>query len=212
MTRYGKPFSRVTRAKGFDTPLQWEQQLCKGTYKGKRHGDTVLTFTCSWSDFFIDEADPWRAEAWEIIRQTPHLTYQILTKRPERMVSCLPEDWGSGYPNVWLGVSVENRRWLCRLETLAKIPARIHFASFEPLLKDLGDLTPWLPGLEWAIVGGESGARRRPMALPWLSSIVAQCQAAQIPVWVKQASAFRDGQQGDIPDDIWQIKQLPLGL
>jgi protein gp37 len=212
MTRYGKSFASVTRAKGFDTPRKWERQMAAGTYPGQHHGETVLVFTCSWSDFFIAEADPWRAEAWDIIRQTPHLTYQILTKRPERIVSCLPEDWGEGYANVWLGVSVENPRWLRRIETLAKIPARVHFASCEPLLKDLGDLTPWLTSLQWVIVGGESGPGRRPMALAWLYRLVEQCQTAQIPAWVKQASAYRDGMQGDIPDHIWQIKQLPLGL
>src|SRR5262249_27208766 len=113
-------------------------------------------------------------------------------KRPERLASCLPDDWGTGYPNVWWGVRVENRRW--RLETLAAIPAIIHFASFEPLLQGLGDLTPWLPTRQWAIIGGESGPTRRPMALPWLLRIVEQCQRAEIPVFVKQDVAFRDGQ------------------
>jgi protein gp37 len=186
--------------------------MLQGTHAGRHHGHTKLVFTCSLSDFFIAEADGWRAEVWEIIRATPSLTYQILTKRPERLAACLPADWGAGYPNVWLGVSVENRRWRRRLDTLAQVPAVVHFASVEPLLQDLGDLTPWLPSLEWVIVGGESGPRRRPMALDWLVSVVEQCQAAHIATWVKQDTAFKDGQQGRIPDHIWHIKQLPLGL
>ena len=72
------------------------------------------------------------------------------------------------YPNVWLGATVENRRWLHRLDTLCQVPAVVHFASFEPLLRALGDLTPWLSALEWVIVGGESGSPRRPLALAWL--------------------------------------------
>ena len=72
-------------------------------------------------------------------------------------------------------------------------------ADEEPLL---GDLTPWLSGLAWAIVGGESGARRRPMALPWLLRVVSQCHAASIPIWIKQDAAFKDGQQGRIPDAV----------
>jgi len=212
MTRYGKPFVQVTRAKGFDAPRRWQKQLDAGTYTGPRHGATVLVFTCSWSDFFIAEADPWRAEAWDVIRQTPHLTYQILTKRPERIAACLPDDWGAGYPNVWLGVSVAHRRWLPRLDTLAEVPAVVHFASFEPLLGDLGDLSPWLPSLQWAIVGGESGSQRRRMDLAWLYSIVEHCQAAGVPTFVKQDTAFKEGQQGRIPDAIWAIKQFPLGL
>ena len=195
----------------FSVPRTWQKQLDKGTYKGKRHGDTVLVFTCSLSDFFIEEADAWRSEAWDLIRQTPFLTYQMLTKRPERILSCLPADWGSGYPNVWLGVSVENRRWLHRVDPLAQVPAVVHFASFEPLLGDLGDLRPWLPHLQWAIVGGESGPQRRPRELAWLLSIVQQCQAAGVPCFVKQDWAFRDGRQGRIPDAIWAIKAWPHG-
>jgi len=181
--RYGKPQDIVTRSATatFQLPLRWHRQLVEGIYQGTRHGDTVLVFTCSLSDFFIEEADPWRAEAWDIIRSTPQLTYQILTKRPERIAACLPEDWGAGYPHVWLGASVENRRWLPRLDTLCQVPAVVHFASFEPLLRELGDLSPWLPHLEWAIVGGESGSPRRPMDLAWLLHVVDQCQAIGLP-------------------------------
>src|SRR5262245_9143736 len=63
-------------------------------------------FTCSLSDFFVAEADPWRGQAWEIIRATPRHTYLILTKRAERIADQLPADWGDGWPNVWLGVSI----------------------------------------------------------------------------------------------------------
>ncbi len=65
-----------------------------------------MIFTCSMSDFFIEEADLWRIDAWRIIKETPWHTWQILTKRPERIRECLPDDWGeNGYPNVWLGVT-----------------------------------------------------------------------------------------------------------
>jgi len=170
--------------------------------------------------FWVDMSDlfgEWVRQEWidacfATMAATPQHTHMLLTKRPERLVCCLPDDWGTGYANVWLGVSVENRRWLSRLDTLATVPAVVHFASFEPLLQDLGDLSPWLPSLQWAIVGGESGAKRkrRPMALAWLLSIVEQCQAAGVPTFVKQDCAFRDGQQGRIPDDIWAIKEFPL--
>jgi protein gp37 len=202
-------FSAVRRTKTWNAPLVWERQMAAGTYQGKRHGATLLVFTCSWSDFFIDAADGWRDEAWAIIRATPHLTWQILTKRPERIADHLPADWGTGYPNVWLGVSVENRRFLPRLDVLQALPAVVHFASFEPLLQDLGDLTPWLPSLQWAIVGGESGPTHRPMALGWLQSIVTQCATARVPLWVKQDNGVGPEQQGRIPPEIWSIKQLP---
>src|ERR1700761_9152752 len=80
--KYGQNGSRIVRSKTtFTAPLKWK--------------DPSLVFTCSWSDFFIEEADEWRQEAWDIIKATPHLTYQILTKRPERIGMCLPADWGN---------------------------------------------------------------------------------------------------------------------
>lgn len=209
--RYGQDPTQVIRTKPptLSAPLKWQQKMAGHTYSGKHHGETLLVFTCSWSDFFIEDADAWREDVWQIIRQTPNLTYQILTKRPERIAAHLPPDWGIGYPNVWLGVSVENQRWLSRLAVLRQVPATIRFASFEPLLQDMGDMTPWLPGLDWAIVGGESGAGYRPMAVEWLYNVVSQCQTAGIATWVKQDSGFKDGLQGRLSDAVWGIKQFP---
>src|SRR5437016_4306599 len=100
--RYGQDPSGVTRTKTWGDPLKWQRD----TERARR---TERVFTCSWSDFFIEAADRWRPEAWSLIRRTPNLTYQILTKRPENVAVRLPEDWGQGYANVWLGVSVENK-------------------------------------------------------------------------------------------------------
>ena len=96
-----------------------------------------MVFTCSWSDFFLPEADPWRDQAWGIIKDTPHLIYQILTKRPGNIKTRLPSDWGLGYPNVWLGVSVEDQSVVDRAWNLAFIPAAIRFISAEPLIGPL---------------------------------------------------------------------------
>ncbi len=121
-----------------------------------------MVFTCSMSDFFHEDADEWRDEAWEIIRRTPWNTYQILTKRPERIQEHLPDtcftcgndsregdcdcsDWAywntkstypapGFWPNVWLGTSVEMPMCSGRMETLGKVPAVVHFISAEPLL------------------------------------------------------------------------------
>ena len=125
--KYGQNPEVVVRSKDptFYAPLKWKEP--------------ALVFTCSWSDFFHADADNWREEAWEIIRKTPHLTYQILTKRPERILEHLPSDWGAfGYPNVWLGTSVENQRWAkVRIPLLLQVPAVIRFLSCEPLLGPL---------------------------------------------------------------------------
>jgi len=176
--QYGQDPKRVVRSKTtFRAPLKWKEP--------------ARVFTCSWSDWFIADADPWRGEAWDIVRACPHLTFQILTKRPARVASHLPSDWP--LPNVWLGVSVESRKWLHRLDVLREVPAAIRFVSFEPLLEDLGEVD--LAGIDWAIVGGESGPGARPCDLAWIRSVVAQCRAAGVPVFVKQLGAWPCGKQ-----------------
>src|SRR3990172_880901 len=168
--QYRRDPNIVQRSKTrFDDPLKWEKEM---TATGAPpEGETRRIFTCSWSDWFIEEADPWRAEAWDIIRRTPHLTYQILTKRPENIPVGLPNDWGHGYPNVWIGVSEEDQpNANKRVSILVNVPAVIHFVSAEPLLGFTSYL-PWLSKLDWIIVGGESGPNYRPMDLAWARSI-----------------------------------------
>lgn len=196
MAKYGRDPMVVARSKTtFRDPLKWREP--------KR------VFTCSWSDFFIDQADAWRPEAWEIIRATPHLTYQILTKRPENIAARLPEDWGAGYANVWLGVSAENQEYADRrIPELLAVDAVVHFVSAEPLLGDI-QLRGVL-GLEWLILGGESGPNHRPMSIAWAESIAAQCGRAGVACFVKQDSGPRPGQQGRIPDALWARKEFPL--
>jgi len=128
--RWGHKPDIVVRAKDatFRSPLNWPS--------GK-------VFTCSWSDFFIEEADDWRDEAWGIIRQTPHLTYLILTKRVENIADRLPSDWGDGWPNVWLMASAEDQEWLEKRAAFLRIPAVLHGLSLEPLLGPI-DLSPAL--------------------------------------------------------------------
>ena len=151
--QYGRNPELVVRSKTtFLHPLRWHT--------------AARVFTCSWSDFFHEAADAWRADAWAIIRATPHLTYQILTKRVENIPARLPEDWGAGWPNVWLGVSVENPRWEERIGILSDIPARIRFVSAEPLLGPV--MLHEDHRVDWVIVGGESGASCRPMDLEWV--------------------------------------------
>jgi protein gp37 len=125
--RYGRDPSVVQRC----SPATFNRPLSKAW------SEPGLVFTCSWSDWFHEDADAWRDEAWEIIRRTPHLTYQILTKRPERIAAHLPADWGDGYENVWLGVTIENRRFVDRADALRAVPAAVRFISAEPLLGPL---------------------------------------------------------------------------
>jgi protein gp37 len=166
----------------FDAPVRWKN--------GR------MVFTCSWSDFFIDAADPWRNEAWDIIRRTPQHTYQILTKRPDRILGRLPEDWP--FSNVWLGVSVENAKFYRRIETLQKIPAAVRFLSLEPLLSRL----PLLPleGISWVVVGGESGPMCRPVKAEWIREIRSQCEQASAAFFFKQWGGTRKKANGRVLD------------
>lgn len=185
--RYGQDPTQVVRGKTtFDLPLSWKEPK--------------LIFTCSWSDFFIEESDPWREAAWEIIRATPQHTYQILTKRPERVATRLPDHWP--LPNVWLGVSVENRAFYRRISELRAIPASIRFLSLEPLLAPMPDLP--LEGISWVIVGGESGPRCRPMRTEWVCEIRDLCKNRGIAFFFKQWGGQRKDLAGrELEGRVW---------
>lgn len=132
--RYGQDPTRVHRSSKatFDAPLKWQREA----ERGDRVGHNRLVFTCSWSDWFIEEADgAWRDDAWAIVNACPLLTFQILTKRIERAKDCFPSDWGAGYPNAWGGVSVENQAMAEeRIPHLLCSPWSLRYLSVEPLL------------------------------------------------------------------------------
>jgi protein gp37 len=209
MDRFGKDPHLVKKSKTqFTYPITVEQ--------GR------LIFTCSWSDWFIEEAVSWRGEAWDIIRNTPRHTYQILTKRPERIADHLPKDF-ENFHNVWLGVTVESQNHVDRLAYLKDLPG-ITFASFEPLLGPIA----WddnMSALDWCIVGGESGNesgpyRYRPMEMAWALRIVQDAKKHNVPVFVKQlgshlakAHGLRDMHGGDINEfPSWmKVREYPKG-
>lgn len=185
-TRYGNDPKEVRRSKTkFDEPLKWKEP--------------AKVFTCSWSDFFIEHADEWRPEAWDIIRATPHLTYQILTKRVGNIATRLPADWGNGWPNVWLGVSVESPRYHYRVIELSDIPARVRFVSYEPALA-LVDFAPALSSgwIDWLVSGGESGHDPRPANVDWFRQARDDCRKFNVPFFHKQHGGCRmiDGAWG----------------
>ena len=168
MTRYGRDFDTVTRASDatFYAPLKWKEPR--------------KVFTCSWSDFFIEEADKWRAEAWNVIMQTPQHTYQVLTKRPERIGKSNLE-WPE---HIWLGVSVETTRQYGRIDKLREIPAHIRFLSMEPLLAQTHNTN--LHGIHWVIVGTESGPGARFTDLNWIRRIRDKCKTEGVAFFLKQ--------------------------
>lgn len=159
-------------------PLKWNKDA-------ERDGERQRVFCASMADVFDERAPKMERERlWKLIRDTPHLDWQVLTKRPQLIADNLPADWGKGYNNVWLGTSVEDARVLHRVEQLTSVPAAIHFLSLEPLIGPLDNLH--LEYIEWVIVGGESGPRARPMELEWVESIRVQCEKYDVPFFFKQ--------------------------
>ncbi|MGD7033479.1 DUF5131 family protein [Methylotuvimicrobium buryatense] len=150
----------------------------------------TLYFVNSMSDLFHEQIPyNYLDRVFAVIEQTPQHTYQILTKRAERMA-----DYFAARPvprNAWLGVSVEDKRYgLPRIEVLKRIDAAVRFLSCEPLLEDLGVMD--IGGIHWVIVGGESGANARPMSEHWVLSIKNQCERAGVAFFFKQWGMWGD--------------------
>lgn len=160
-------------------------------------------FTCSLTDFFHEAIDEYRNEAWDIIRRCPQHTFQILTKRPERIMDHLPEDWGDGWDNVWLGTSIGSYLAMDRFFKLAEVPAKTKFISFEPLHeKIIMGIPEWYASkVQWVIIGGESGNdtgkyRYRPCELQWIEEIARQFSSCGVPVFIKQLGTHLSKQMG----------------
>jgi len=150
----------------------------------KRSKPTVY-FLNSMSDLFHERVpDEYIDQVLDVVRRTPQHTYQILTKRARRMARYFA---GGRTPpaNAWMGVSVENRKHgVPRIDFLREVPAQIRFLSVEPLLEDVGALD--LRDIHWVIVGGESGAKARPMRPEWAESVQQQCEDQGVAFFFKQ--------------------------
>jgi protein gp37 len=152
-------------------PLNW---------KKPRH-----IFVNSMSDLFHEGVpEAFILELWNAMETARQHTYQILTKRPERMLEVLKKPEFRKLPNVWLGTSVENEAAASRIDVLRKVPAAIRFVSFEPLISAVGK--PNMRGIHWAIVGGESGPNARPMDARWVDDILNVCRRQDVAFFFKQ--------------------------
>lgn len=185
-------------------------------------------FVSSLTDVFHPDCDSFRNEMWDIIRKCPQHTFQILTKRPERIKHHLPADWGQGWSNVWLGTSVGSEKGSYRMAELIVLttirPIKTIFLSIEPYHEPLSESSLLIMSkFDWVIVGGESGNengkyRYRPCELKWIETIVSDCKDYGVPVFVKQLGThlskelkLKDRHGGDIsewPENL-QIRQFP---
>lgn len=154
-----------------DQPRRWK--------KGRK------IFVNSMSDLFHDDVETgFVAAVWKVMEETPQHSYQILTKRPERMANVIAELGLPTLSNVWLGTSVESGEVLSRIDVLRTIPAAIRFISFEPLIGSVAAAN--LRGIHWAIVGGESGPEARPMSEAWVEEIEGLCVKSKTAFFFKQ--------------------------
>ena len=171
---YERGFDLQLRAERLGQPLKWTQPR--------------MIFVNSMSDLFHEDVPRQFIESvFEVMRKAGWHTFQILTKRSERLVQLAPRlPWPK---NVWMGVSVENQRWAHRVDDLRKVPAKVRFLSCEPLL---GPLRLDLRGIHWVIVGGESGARARPVDPQWVRQIREQCEEAGVAFFFKQWGAHNE--------------------
>lgn len=174
VVRYRNGFQVTLQEDLLDAPRAWRQPR--------------FVFVNSMSDLFHEDVSlEFIRRVFSTMVATPQHTYQILTKRSARLKELAPElVWPS---NVWMGVSVENKSVLRRIDHLRSIPASVRFLSCEPLIGPLDGLN--LKGIQWVIVGGESGPGARPMQREWVQAIRHQCRLLQIPFFFKQWGGVR---------------------
>ena len=186
--RHGRDSSVVEKTAAFSLPVRKDR---KGRYKIpptdpselnlinfgiRRLRAPSVVYTCFSSDFFVEEADAWRKEAWEMMRTRSDLHFLMITKRIDRFGKCVPEDWSDGYPNITICCTVENQdRADYRLPIYADAPIKHKIIICEPLLGPV-DLSHYLDrGIEMVVAGGESGPQARPCRYEWILELRRQC-------------------------------------
>ena len=182
---HGRNPTNVFKTQAFNLPVKKNRQ---GEYKYHQDG---YVYTCLTSDFFIEEADEWREDAWQMMRTRSDLQFYIITKRIHRFMDCLPADWGDGYPNVTIGCTIENQQLADeRLPILHECPIQHKQLVCEPLLSDI-DFGPYIEDIEGIIVGGETGNRARVCHYDWFEHIREQCLNAESKptLWFQQTGS-----------------------
>jgi len=180
---YANGFKLVLHENTLSAPLRWSKPQ--------------MIFVNSMSDLLHDDVPfDFIEKVFSVIRRAHVHTFQILTKRSHRLTELDSKlDWPD---NVWMGVSVENSDYTFRIDDLRKIGAKIKFISFEPLLGPIPNLN--LDGIDWAIVGGESGPKARPMDRSWVIELRDQCRSAGVPFFFKQWGGFNKKRAGRLLD------------
>lgn len=181
MDSYRNGFKVTLQTQTLEIPLKWKKPQ--------------LIFVNSMSDLFHDKVpDDYILQVFDIMNRADWHRYQILTKRPERLIEMNNKlNWAS---NIWMGVSVENSDYVNRIDLLRKSSSHVRFLSLEPLIGPLPQMN--LKGIDWVIVGGESGPGARPMDESWVTDIRDQCSAAGVAFFFKQWGGVNKKKTGRI--------------
>jgi len=208
----GQDGSKISKNKtDWNLPLKKNRQ---GNYKIKS-GEFVRV--CMASDFFLEEADEWRDEAWNIMRQRPDVTFSLLTKRAHRIKECLPSDWGAGWDNITFAVSCENQKRADeRIPYLLEVPAKHIWVSLKPFIGEIS-LDKYLVSgrIETVLCGGENYAGERPLQYEWVKKVYDECMKYDVEfIFGQTGNVFvKDGKEYHIKDYKTQIDQaLASGL
>lgn len=167
--KYSNGFKLALHHDCLEEPLSWKKPQ--------------IIFVCSMSDLFHEEVpDDFIMEVFNSMNKAKWHTFQVLTKRADRLAAIAPKlKWT---PNIWIGVTVENNLHVDRIKALKNIPAKVKYLSIEPMLSEISNLV--LDGIDWVIVGGESGPGARPIKEEWILPIRDKCQKLKIPFFFKQ--------------------------
>ena len=203
--RRGIDTSRVYRTQNFDLPLA---RTRAGDWKIPAGVELFVGLS---TDFFVEEADPWRPAAWDIIRCRPDVAFRLLTKRAHRIRECLPPDWGDGYENVMFQVTTENQaRADERLPILLDIPAKHRGFMAAPLIGPVDAERHLATGLiEQVLCGGENYDGARPCHHEWVASLSAQCRRRDVQFdFIETGTVYvKDGKTYHLPDKRLQSRQ-----
>lgn len=206
---FDRDASIVKKTASFNLPMK---KTRNGEYK-LTPGETI--YTCFSSDFFLDQADDWRIDAWKMIRLRSDLHFFIITKRIDRFNVNLPSDWLDGYTNVTICSTCENQdRTNYRLPIFLELPIKHKAIICEPLLEGI-DLSPWLSAsIEAVTVGGESGSNARICNYDWILDIRRQCIQKSIPFHFKQTGAkfVKDGRLYRIKRELQHKQAKKAGI
>ena len=160
---------QIVRTENFEAPVVRKKS---GEYRMK---PGQLVYLCFSTDFLLEDADGWRGRCWEIIKERSDLNFLFLTKRIERFMDCIPDDWGDGYDNVIVGCTVENQRTAdIRLPIFYKLPIKHKNIICQPMISEI-DIESYLDGVELVVVGGESDRYARPLYYDWVLKVRESC-------------------------------------